>query len=111
MEYEESRAYVVGDDVKTIDWRVMARTGEAHGKIFSEGKERSFVIAVDLSASMFFGTEYSLKSFTAAGPAAHLGWLASFGGDRVGGAVSSNGARAIGSGGCYSVREPIPTYR
>lgn len=89
MEYEESRAYVVGDDVKTFDWRVMARTGEAHTKVFAEEKERSFIIAIDLSASMFFGTEYSLKSFTAARLAAHLGWLASFSGDRVGGVVVS----------------------
>ncbi len=89
MEYEESRAYVYGDDVRTMDWRVMARTGEAHTKIFAEEKERRFLIAVDLSASMFFGTRYSFKSWTAAQVAAHAGWLASFAGDRIGGLIVS----------------------
>lgn len=89
MEYEESRAYVSGDDVRTMDWRVMARTGEAHTKVFAEEKERRFLIAVDLSASMFFGTRFSFKSWTAAQVAAHVGWLASFAGDRIGGLIVS----------------------
>ena len=87
MEYEESRAYVSGDDFRTMDWRVMARTGEAHTKVFAEEKERRFLLAVDLSASMFFGTRYSFKSWTAAHTAAHVGWLASAAGDRLGGLV------------------------
>ena len=87
MEYEESRSYVVGDDVRTMDWRVMARTGEAHTKIFAEEKERRYLFAVDLSASMFFGTRYSFKSWTAAHACAHLGWLAHQAGDRLGGIV------------------------
>ncbi|MDH3221280.1 MAG: DUF58 domain-containing protein [Gammaproteobacteria bacterium] len=87
MEYEETRAYVAGDDVRTMDWRVMARTGEAHTKIFAEEKERRFLLAVDLSASMFYGTRQGFKSWAAAQTAAHLGWLASFAGDRVGGLI------------------------
>jgi uncharacterized protein (DUF58 family) len=89
MEYEESRAYVYGDDVRTMDWRVMARTGEAHTKIFAEEKERRFLLAVDLSASMYFGTRFSFKSWAAAQVAAHVGWLASFAGDRIGGLIVS----------------------
>ena len=89
MEYEESRAYVYGDDVRTMDWRVMARTGEAHTKIFAEEKERRFLLAIDLSASMYFGTRYSFKSWAAAQVAAHVGWLASFAGDRIGGLIVS----------------------
>lgn len=92
MEYEESRAYIYGDDVRTMDWRVMARTGEAHTKIFAEEKERRFLIAVDLSASMFFGTRFSFKSWAAAQVAAHAGWLASFAGDRIGGLIVSPAA-------------------
>lgn len=91
MEYEESRAYVSGDDVRTMDWRVMARTGEAHTKVFAEEKERRFLIAVDLSASMFFGTRFSFKSWSAAQVAAHVGWLSSFAGDRIGGLIVSPG--------------------
>lgn len=87
MEYEESRAYVSGDDVRTMDWRVMARTGEAHTKIFAEEKERRFLLAIDLSASMFFGTRYSFKSWAAAHTCAHIGWLASLAGDRIGGLI------------------------
>ena len=89
MEYEESRAYVYGDDVRTMDWRVMARTGEAHTKIFAEEKERRFLLAVDMSPSMYFGTRYSFKSWAAVQVAAHVGWLASFSGDRIGGLIVS----------------------
>jgi len=89
MEYEESRAYVAGDDMRTMDWRVMARSGEAHTKVFAEEKQRSFLLAIDLSASMFFGTRYGFKSWAAAYTAAHIGWLASLAGDRVGGLIVS----------------------
>ena len=92
MEYEESRAYVPGDDVRTMDWRVMARTGEAHTKIFTEEKERTVVLLVDLSSSMFFGTRYAMKSWAAAQVTAHLGWLAINAGDRLGGLVASSAA-------------------
>ncbi len=89
MEYEESRAYIVGDDVKSMDWRVMARTGEAYTKVFVEEKERSLMLAIDLSSSMFFGTRFAFKSWAAAQIAAHIGWLASFDGDRVGALIVS----------------------
>jgi len=87
MEYEESRAYVAGDDVRTMDWRVMARMGEAHTKVFAEEKQRSFLLAVDLSASMYFGTQYAFKSCAAAYAAATIGWLATMAGDRLGGLI------------------------
>lgn len=89
MEYEESRAYVAGDDVRTMDWRVMARMGEAHTKVFAEEKQRSFLLAVDLSASMYFGTQYAFKSRAAAYTAATVGWLATLAGDRLGGLIVS----------------------
>ena len=94
MEYEESRAYVYGDDMRTMDWRVMARTGEAHTKVFAEEKERASLIAVDLSPSMFFGTRYAFKSWAAAQVAAHVGWIASFNGERIGGLVASRAHHA-----------------
>jgi uncharacterized protein (DUF58 family) len=87
MEYAESRAYVYGDDVRTMDWRVMARTGEAHTKVFAEEKDHCCLLAVDLSASMFFGTRVAFKSWAAAQVAAHAGWLANFAGERIGGLV------------------------
>ena len=92
MEYEESRAYVPGDDVRTMDWRVMARTGEPHTKVFTEEKERSVMLVVDLSSSMFFGTRFGFKSYTAAQTAAHIGWLVVQAGDRLGGLIASANA-------------------
>ncbi len=89
MEYEESRAYVAGDDVRTMDWRVMARMGEAHTKVFAEEKQRSFLLAIDLSSSMYFGTQYAFKSCAAAYTAATIGWLATLAGDRLGGLIVS----------------------
>ena len=91
MEYAESRAYVYGDDVRTMDWRVMARTGEAYTKLFAEEKGRSRLLAIDLSASMFYGTRHAFKSWAAAQLAAHAGWLASFRGERIGGLVVAPG--------------------
>ena len=75
MEYRESRAYVVGDDYRSIDWRAMARSGEAYTKIFSDQQEQSATLAIDLSPSMFFGTRYSFKSWTAIRLAAIITWL------------------------------------
>ena len=94
MEYAESRAYVYGDDIRTMDWRVMARTGEAHSKVFAEEKDRCCLLATDLSRSMFFGTRFALKSWAAAQVAAHAGWLAHFAGERIGGLVASPGYHA-----------------
>lgn len=92
MEYEESRAYVAGDDVRAMDWRVMARTGEAHTKVYAEERERAFMLAIDLSPSMFFGTQFGFKSWAASQIAAHIGWLATFANERLGGLVTSTEA-------------------
>lgn len=89
MDYEESRAYVVGDDVRAMDWQVMARTGEAHSKVFAEERERAFMLAIDLSTTMFFGTQFGFKSWAAAQVAAHIAWLANFSGARLGGLVAT----------------------
>lgn len=101
MDYEESRAYVVGDDARAMDWQVMARTGEAHTKVFVEERERAFLLAVDLSSSMFFGTQFGFKSWAAAQVAAHIGWLANFSTEKLGGIVASTDA-------IYQVR-PVKT--
>ena len=90
MEYEESRAYVVGDDARIMDWRVMARTGEAHTKVFSEEKEPCLTLLVDLSSSMFYGTESAFKSWAAIQLAAHIAWLTHFEGNRLGALVASS---------------------
>lgn len=85
MDYFESRPYIDGDDVRNIDWRVTARTGKLHSKIFVEERERPVLIVVDFSPSMYFGTRRALKSVVAARLAALMAWYASGRGDRVGG--------------------------
>jgi uncharacterized protein (DUF58 family) len=87
IDFEEVRSYQSGDDIRTIDWRVTARTGDAHTKLFREERERPVLIIVDQRSSMFFGSRHCFKSVLAAHLAALLGWAALNNGDRVGGLV------------------------
>lgn len=87
MEFDEVRHYQVGDDIRTIDWRVTARTGTTHTKIFKEEVERPVIIATDLNHTMFFGSQLLFKSIQAAHLASLLAWHAKNRGDRVGGIV------------------------
>ena len=89
MEYDESRLYQPGDDVRYLDWRVTARTGKAHTKLFCEERERPVFLWVDCRAPMFFATRGRLKMVAAAETAALLAWSAAHEGDRVGGVVFS----------------------
>ena len=96
MEYSESRAYQPGDDIRSIDWRVTARTGRTHTKLFHEERERPALIVVDLGERMRFGTRRAFKSVVAAEAASLLAWAAVANGDRVGGLVFA-GERAVES--------------
>ena len=87
MEFEETRLYQPGDDVRAIDWRVSARTGKAHTKVFREERERPVHILVDQRSSMFFGSGRRFKSVLAAELAAAIAWSALAGADRIGGQV------------------------
>lgn len=87
MEFAEVRHYQSGDDVRTIDWSVTARTGKAHTKLFHEEKERPVFILLDLSDSMIFGSQFVFKSVQACHLAALLSWQAKHRGDRLGGIV------------------------
>jgi uncharacterized protein (DUF58 family) len=84
MEFEETRAYQAGDDVRAIDWRVTARTGRVHTKLFHEERERPVVLLLDQRPHMRFGTRDAFKSVVAARAAATVAWCARDGGDRVG---------------------------
>lgn len=88
MEFAEVRHYQNGDDVRTIDWRVTARTGKAHTKLFIEERERPIIILLDLSSSSYFGSSLLLQSVQAAHIAATLGWNAIQHGDRVGALIA-----------------------
>ncbi len=61
MEYEESRGYQPGDEVRRINWRLMARTGKAYTKLFQEERQESWTILLDQRQAMRFGTKKQLK--------------------------------------------------
>ncbi len=86
MEFEEVRVYQAGDDIRSIDWRVTARTQVPHTKLFREERERPTFIVADQRSSLFFGA-HRFKSVLAARLAASIGWAAHLRGDRVGGLV------------------------
>jgi uncharacterized protein (DUF58 family) len=87
IDFEEVRRYQAGDDIRTIDWRVTARSGNAHTKLFQEERERPVLIVVDQRHSMFFGSRHCFKSVLAAHVASLLTWSALDNGDRIGGLV------------------------
>jgi uncharacterized protein (DUF58 family) len=94
LEFEEVRPYVPGDDSRSIDWRVTARRGRLHTKLFREERERPVWLLVDLQPGMFFGSRAQLKSMVAVRAAALLAWAAAANGDRVG-AVIANGRETL----------------
>jgi len=88
LEFQEVRPYVSGDDPRTIDWRVTARRGKPHTKLFREERERPVWLLADLNPSMYFGTRRQLKSTVVVRSAALLAWSAALAGDRVGAVVA-----------------------
>jgi uncharacterized protein (DUF58 family) len=87
VEFDESRLYQPGDDLRTMDWRVTARTGKPYTKIFREERNRPVVIWLDLRVPMLFGTRGAYKGVRAAETAALIAWSAVGNGDRFGGLV------------------------
>jgi uncharacterized protein (DUF58 family) len=87
MDFAESRAYVAGDDIRAMDWKVTARTGVPHTKVFQEERERPILIWTDLRPEMFFATRGRFKSVMAAEIASVLVWKSWLDGDRAGGMV------------------------
>ncbi|MGB2078836.1 MAG: DUF58 domain-containing protein [Vibrio sp.] len=94
MDFAEVRQYQSGDDIRSIDWKVTARTGKAHTKLFTEEREQSVIIYIDLSYSMRFGSQLLFKSVQAAHLASLIAWLGVAQKDRVG-AVINNGLELI----------------
>jgi uncharacterized protein (DUF58 family) len=87
MEFEEARGYQPGDDIRSIDWRVTARTGEPHTKVFREERERPVFVSVDNRPAMHFATRGVFKSVLAAKLAGLVAWAAQHHGDRIGGQI------------------------
>ncbi len=89
MEFSEVRQYQAGDDIRSIDWRVTARTGKVHTKIFQEERERPVFILLDLQDTMFFGSKNRFKSTLASLQTARAFWAAFNGGNRVGALINN----------------------
>lgn len=83
MEYAESREYAIGDDARHMDWRLTARSGKAHTKLFQAERERLTLIVADTAPALYFGTRVRFKSVQAARAGALMAWLALRDGDRV----------------------------
>jgi len=83
MEYAESREYSIGDDARHIDWRLTARTGKPHTKLFQAERERLTLIVADTAPALYFGTRVRFKSVQAARAGAVAAWMAVRDGDRI----------------------------
>lgn len=91
MEFAESRPYSPGDDIRSMDWKVTARTGEPHTKLFEEERERPILLWCDLRPGMFFATRGQFKSVVMTEIASLLAWKTWLDGDRVGGVLLESG--------------------
>ena len=91
MDFDEVRMYQIGDDIRNIDWKVTARTGETHTKLFKEERERPVFVVLDHMPSMFFGTARTFKSVIASHIAAQLMWNTLSNGDRFGALLYGEG--------------------
>lgn len=89
LDFEEARPYIMGDDIRNIDWKTTAKTGKTHTKVFTEEKEKPAFIFVDQSESMGFGSQHKTKSVVAGELAAILAHKIKKSGDRIGGMVYS----------------------
>jgi uncharacterized protein (DUF58 family) len=90
VDFEEVRAYHPGDDIRSIDWRVTARSGKAYTKLFQEERERPSLVVVDQRQPMFFGSQCCFKSVLGCYLGALISWSSLQNNDRVGGLVIGN---------------------
>jgi len=111
MEYAESREYVAGDDVRHIDWRLTARSGRTHTKLFQAERERLTLIVADTAPALYFGTRVRFKSVQAARAGAIAAWAAARDGDRIAALRGSAGeppvAPASGTRGALRVLDAL----
>lgn len=89
MDFAEVRNYQAGDEIRHMEWRITARTGKPHVKLYQEERERPVVILADFNPSMIFGTKIAFKSVVAARLASIIAWTVIKQGDRIGGFLFS----------------------
>jgi uncharacterized protein (DUF58 family) len=98
MDYAESRPYTAGDDARRIDWKITARSGRAHTKLYEHERGRDLYAIVDQRAPMRFGTRSAFKCVVAAEVAALAAWAAAEGGNRFGALVAGAAGGEVRSG-------------
>lgn len=84
IEFSEVRPYQIGDDIRSIDWNVSARTGETFVKVFEEEREQTVMLVVDISGSESFGSQNQFKREMAAEICAIIAFSAIQNNDMVG---------------------------
>lgn len=89
MEFDEVRAYHQGDDIRLIDWRVTARTGKTHTKLYREERDRPVLFLADFRPRMHFGTRTAFKSVVCARILGALAWASREQGDKIGALIMS----------------------
>ena len=87
LNFEEIRGYLPGDDIRSMDWRVTARTGKPHVRVYTEERDHPVLLLIDQRQNMFFGSRRAMKSVVAAEAAALAAWRVFQQGDRVGAIV------------------------
>lgn len=114
MEYAESREYTPSDDARHIDWRLTARTGRAHTKLFQAERERLTLLVADTAPTLYFGTRVRFKSVQAARAGAIAAWAAVRDGDRIaalrGSAQEAPIAPASGARGALRVLDALTRW-
>jgi uncharacterized protein (DUF58 family) len=90
LEFEANREYQAGDDIRSMAWRVTARSMKPHIKVYNEEKERPVWLAVDLSPSLYFGTRRMFKSVSSIKQAAALGWAHLSKRERIGAVIAAD---------------------
>ncbi|WP_460830141.1 DUF58 domain-containing protein [Lysobacter humi (ex Lee et al. 2017)] len=99
MEYAESREYTRGDDARHVDWRLTARTGKPHTKVFHAERERLTLLVADTAPALYYGTRVRFKSVQAARVGAFAAWHAVGEGDRIAALRGGPREAPVGPGG------------
>lgn len=84
LNFEEIRRYLPGDDTRSMDWKVTARTRQPHVRVYTEERDRPCLLVIDQRRAMFFGSRRATKAHVAAEIAALAAWRVFHAGDRVG---------------------------
>lgn len=95
IEFDTTREYQPGDDIRRMAWRVTARSLKPHIKVYHEERERPVWLGVDLSPSLYFGTRCMFKSIASIKQAAFLGWSYLQKCERIGAVIASPGKTLV----------------